>query len=41
MFAALVNLIDSGGIKRAWENIQENIEISANDSQRLYELKQH
>jgi len=41
MFAALENLIDSGDIKRAWENIQENIKTSAKESLGLYDLKQY
>jgi len=38
---ALENLNDSEDIYRAWENIKENIQTSANESLRLYELKQH
>jgi RNA binding exosome subunit len=38
-FSALGNLRDSKDINMAWENIKENINISANDS--LHELKQH
>jgi hypothetical protein len=40
-FAALENLIDSEDINRAWENIKENIKISAKETLGLYELKQH
>jgi len=40
-FAALKNLDDSEDINRVWENIKENIKISAKESQSLYELKQH
>jgi hypothetical protein len=39
--AALENLNDSEGINRAWENIKENIKISAKESLGLYKLKQH
>jgi hypothetical protein len=31
-FAALENLDDNGGINRAWDNIRENIKISAQES---------
>jgi hypothetical protein len=31
-FAALENLEDSGDINRAWDNIRENIKISARES---------
>jgi uncharacterized FlaG/YvyC family protein len=31
-FAALENLEDSGDINRAWDNIRENIKISAQES---------
>jgi hypothetical protein len=31
-FAALENLNDSKDINRAWENIKENVKISAKDS---------
>jgi DNA repair ATPase RecN len=31
-FAALENLEDNGDINRAWDNIEENIKISAQDS---------
>jgi len=37
----LKNLSYSKDIKRAWENIKENIKILAKDSLDLYELKQH
>jgi len=40
-FVALENLNDSGGINLAWENIEQNIQTSANDSLVIYELKQH
>jgi len=40
-FAALENLNCSEDINRAWENIKENIIISAKGSLGLYELKQH
>jgi len=39
--AALGNLRDDKDIKRAWENIQENIKTSAKASLGLYGLKQH
>jgi hypothetical protein len=39
--AALENLNDSEDIKRAWENIKENIKTSVKESLGLYELKQH
>jgi hypothetical protein len=35
----LENLNDDKDINRAWENIKQNIEISAKDSLGLYELK--
>jgi len=38
-FAALENLSDSKDINRAWENIKENIKISANESLGLYQQK--
>jgi len=38
--AALENLNDSEGINRTWENMKENIKISAKESLSLYELKQ-
>jgi hypothetical protein len=34
-------LVDIEDINRAWENIKENIKISAKESRDLYELKQH
>jgi len=40
-YAALENLNDSKDINRAWENIKENIKISAKEILGLYELKQH
>ena len=40
-FAALGNLNDSKAVNRAWENIRENIKISAKDSLGLYGLKQN
>jgi uncharacterized FlaG/YvyC family protein len=40
-FASLKNISYSKDINRAWENIKENIKISATDSLNLYELKQH
>ena len=40
-FAALENLTDGEDISRAWENIKENIKISAKVSLGLHELKQH
>jgi uncharacterized FlaG/YvyC family protein len=40
-FAASEKLIDSEDINRVWENIKENIKISAIDRLGLYELKQH
>jgi len=39
--AALENLSDSEDIKRAWENIKENIKTSTKASLGLHELKQH
>jgi len=41
MFVVLENLNDNEDINRAWKNIKENIQTSANESLRLYELKQH
>jgi hypothetical protein len=38
---ALENLNDSEDIKRACENIKQNIKTSAKDSLGLYEMKQH
>jgi hypothetical protein len=40
-FAALENLNVSEDMNRAWENIKENIKISAQDSLGLHERKQH
>jgi hypothetical protein len=40
-FAALENLNVSEDINRAWENIKENINISAQESLGLHERKQH
>jgi len=40
-FAALENLSDGDDINRTWENIKENIKISAKESLRLHKLKQH
>ena len=39
-FAALENLSDGEDIKRAWENIKENIKTSAKESLGLCKLKQ-
>jgi hypothetical protein len=39
-FAALENLKDSKDINRAWENIKDNIKISAQGSLGLCKLKQ-
>jgi hypothetical protein len=41
VFAALENMNDSENINRAWENMKENIKISAKESLGLYEQKQH
>jgi hypothetical protein len=41
MFAALENLEDSGDINRAWDNIRENIKISAEESLGYCETKHH
>jgi hypothetical protein len=38
-YATLENLSDSKNINRAWDNIKENIKISAKESLGLYELK--
>jgi len=38
-FASLENLSDSEDINRAWENIKENVKISAKEILGLYELK--
>jgi hypothetical protein len=40
-FAALENLNGNEDINRAWENIKENIKISAQESLGLHERKQH
>src|SRR5215470_15754843 len=40
-FAALENLNGSQDINRAWENIKENIKISAQESLGMHERKQH
>jgi hypothetical protein len=40
-FAALENLNDSKDIHGAWENIKENIKISAKETLDLYGRKQH
>jgi glycine betaine/choline ABC-type transport system substrate-binding protein len=40
-FAALENLEDSGDINRAWNNIRENIKISAQVSLGYCESKHH
>jgi len=40
-FAALENLNDSNDTNRSWKNIKENIKIPSQQSQGLYELKQH
>jgi hypothetical protein len=40
-FAALENLNVSEDINRAWENVKENIKISAKESLCLHERKQH
>jgi len=37
----LENLSDCEDINRVWENIKENIKISAKRSLGIYELKQH
>jgi hypothetical protein len=39
--AASEHFYDSEDINRVWENIKENIKISAKESLGLYELKQH
>jgi hypothetical protein len=41
MFVALENVYDSEDINRAWENIKENIRISAKENMGLYEHKYH
>jgi hypothetical protein len=40
-FAALENTDDNVDMNRAWENIRENIKISAKESLSHYELQQH
>ena len=40
-FAGLQNLNNSENLKRAWENINENINTSSKESLGLYELNQH
>jgi hypothetical protein len=40
-FAALENSDDNVDMKRAWENIRENIKSSAKESLGHYELQQH
>jgi hypothetical protein len=40
-FAGLENLDDNVDINRAWENIRENIKISAKENLGHYELNQH
>jgi ubiquitin len=40
-FAALENFDDNVGTNRTWENIRENIKISAKESLGHYELQQH
>jgi hypothetical protein len=40
-FAALENFDDNVDMNRAWENIRENIKISAKSSLGHYELQQH
>jgi predicted 3-demethylubiquinone-9 3-methyltransferase (glyoxalase superfamily) len=40
-FSALENLNDSEDINRAWENIKENIKVSAKETLGLYRQKQH
>jgi len=37
----LENLYDNKNISRVWQNIKEDIQISAKQSLGLYELKQH
>jgi hypothetical protein len=39
--AALEHFCDSEDINRVWENIKEDVKISAKESLGLYELKQH
>ena len=40
-FTALENVSDDEDIKRAWENIKENIKTSAKESLGLHKFKQH
>jgi hypothetical protein len=40
-FAALENLNDSEDINRAWENVEENIKSSFQESLNFYEWKKH
>jgi hypothetical protein len=40
-FAALENLNVSEDINRAWENMKQNIQISAQEGLDLHEWKQH
>jgi hypothetical protein len=40
-FKALENLNDSEDVNRTWENIRENIKISAKETLGLYTQKQH
>ena len=40
-FAALENLNNSEDMNRAWENVKENIKISAKESLRMHERRQH
>ena len=40
-FAALENLNDSRDINRAWENIKENMKLSAKDTLGPYGWTQH
>jgi DNA repair ATPase RecN len=40
-FAALENFDDNVDMNRAWENIRENVKISAKESLGRYELQQH
>jgi hypothetical protein len=40
-FEALENLNDSEDINRAWQNIKENIKVSAKETLDVYRQKQH
>jgi hypothetical protein len=40
-FAALYNLYDSKDMNTAWENVKDDIKISAKEKLGLYECKQH